>query len=161
VAALVARGVPATQSSVSRDLRALSVAKVGGRYVLPSAAHEPLAVDPSSRLAEVARFIHSVQRAGPNLLVLHTSAGAAQGVGFAIDAAGWTEIVGTVAGDDTLFLATGGAAGQRRLMARLASLVRSVRQEETPATDPPSRSEAALLSMRARSALPRRLGALR
>ena len=49
-----------------------------------------------------------------------TTAGTAQSVGIALDRAGWPEIVGTMAGDDTVFVATAAEADQRRLFERLA-----------------------------------------
>ncbi|MGB5132248.1 MAG: hypothetical protein WBO00_06510 [Steroidobacteraceae bacterium] len=107
-------GHHATQSSVSRDLRELGVAKRGDRYVLPD---EP-APAPDD-FAAVAAFVLGLQAAGPCLTVIRTSAGAAQSVAIVLDRAQWPEIVGTLSGDDTIFVATGGAAAQRRLGARL------------------------------------------
>jgi transcriptional regulator of arginine metabolism len=109
------RGFAVTQSSVSRDLRDLGVAKVSGRYVVPETA--PAA--PSDGLQPVAPFLKRVSPAGPHLTVVRTSAGAAQSVGLALDNAGWPEIVGTVAGDDTVFVATGGAREQRQFVRRV------------------------------------------
>ena len=109
------RGFESTQSSVSRDLRYLGVAKVGGRYVAPEALHE----SPAPRLGSVGRFVLGVRTAGPNLAVVQTEIGAAQSVGIAIDAAGWPEVVGTVAGDDTIFVATANLHDQRELVRRL------------------------------------------
>ncbi|MBV8201784.1 MAG: arginine repressor, partial [Acidobacteria bacterium] len=96
------QGIAATQSSVSRDLRDLGVARIGGRYVQRATAAEER--DP--RVAEVARLLRSVRPAGPYLTVVQTAVGAAQGVARAFDAAGWPEVVGSLAGDDTVFLAT-------------------------------------------------------
>ncbi len=55
------------------------------------------------------------------LTVLRTTVGAAQSVALAIDKARWPEIVGTIAGDDTIFIATESARTQRRLHERLRS----------------------------------------
>ena len=115
VARLGHEGFEATQSSVSRDLRELGVAKVGGRYVIPSPS-------PSSS-PDVAHLLRAVRPAGPHLTVLLTETGAAQAVGVALDRAGWAEIVGTIAGDDTLFLATAGPRDQSRVLHRLRSLM--------------------------------------
>jgi transcriptional regulator of arginine metabolism len=103
-------GFDATQSSVSRDLRELGVAKIGDRYVLPE---EP--VPATNGFAAVAPFVRAVRAAGPSLTVLRTTVGAAQSVALAIDKARWPEIVGTIAGDDTIFIATESARAQRRL----------------------------------------------
>ncbi|HXO29069.1 MAG TPA: arginine repressor [Thermoanaerobaculia bacterium] len=115
VAELRRQGIAATQSSVSRDLRDLGVARVGGRYV-PRARPEER--DP--RVAEVARLLRSVRPAGPYLTVVQTAVGAAQGVARALDAAGWPEVVGSLAGDDTVFLATATEQDQERLIRHLA-----------------------------------------
>ena len=56
---------------------------------------------------------------GPALTVIKTSIGTAQSVAVAIDRAEWPEVVGTISGDDTIFIATASAAGQSRLVARL------------------------------------------
>lgn len=116
---LHARGLEATQSSISRDLRDLGVAKLAGRYVVPRAPNG----DHSDELRGAARFLRGVRPAGPNLLVVTTVVGAAQPVALALDHAAWPESVGTVAGDDTLFIATAGARQQKRLLARLAALM--------------------------------------
>ena len=115
VARLRARGVEATQSSVSRDLRELGVAKQGGHYSLPNPASG--AVPESLRSSN--EFVRSIVPAGPNLLVIHTAIGAAQRVALTLDRLNWPEIVGTLSGDDTIFVATTSAANQRRLHRRL------------------------------------------
>jgi transcriptional regulator of arginine metabolism len=119
VAMLREQGIPATQSSVSRDLRDLGVAWIGGRYVLPS---EHDGRDP--KVIEVAPFLRGVRPAGSNLTVLFTLAGTAQAVGLAIDDAGWPELVGTISGDDTVFAATASARDQKRLIRRLQLFLR-------------------------------------
>ena len=113
-------GFPATQSSVSRDLRELGVAKRGDRYVLPD-ERAPVVDD----FAAVARFVRSIKPAGPNLAVVRTTVGAAQSVAIVLDRAEWPEVVGTLSGDDTIFVATSGAATQRRLLARLHDKLRA------------------------------------
>ena len=120
------RGFPVTQSSVSRDLRAIGVAKVDGAYVVP----EPEApAAPVPDLAPVAPFLRRVTPAGPHLTVVSTAVGAAQSVGLAVDRSGWPEVVGTVAGDDTLFVATGSGRAQRRLIQRLERVLRQARTD--------------------------------
>jgi hypothetical protein len=57
--------------------------------------------------------------AGTNLTVLKTTVGSAQSVAVAIDTARWPEVVGTISGDDTIFIATAGARAQRKLGERL------------------------------------------
>ena len=117
---LESEGYEVTQSSVSRDLRDLGVAKLGDRYVLAEDAAPPVA-----GLAAVAGFVDAVQSAGPNLTVVRTSTGAAQSVALAIDRERWPEIVGTLSGDDTIFIATGSARTQRLVLARLRAAIPS------------------------------------
>jgi transcriptional regulator of arginine metabolism len=117
VALLRKRGVAATQSSVSRDLRELGVAKLGDRYVLP--AHS---AQPKNDFSTLKQFVSARLTAGTNLTVLKTTIGSAQSVAVAIDTAEWPEVVGTISGDDTIFIATAGADAQRRLNDRLFAL---------------------------------------
>ena len=118
-ALLQSRGLEATQSSISRDLRDLGAAKVAGRYLVPQATDD----GHSDELREAARFLRGAKPAGPHLAVVLTVIGAAQQVAVAIDHAAWPEVVGTVAGDDTIFIATAAALQQKRLLARLAGLM--------------------------------------
>ena len=62
--------------------------------------------------------------AGDALTVLRTTIGAAQSVAIAIDKAAWPEVVGTISGDDTIFIATDGSTAQSTVVARLRSLFR-------------------------------------
>jgi transcriptional regulator of arginine metabolism len=107
----------ATQSSVSRDLRELGVGKMGDRYVLPETARQP-----RNDFAALKQFVNARLTAGTNLTVLKTTTGSAQSVAVAIDTAQWPEVIGTISGDDTIFIATAGAAAQRKLGDRLLSL---------------------------------------
>ena len=110
-------GYAVTQSSVSRDLRDLGVAKVGDRYVLAEDAAAPVA-----DLSVVAAFVRAVTPAGPNLTVVLTTTGSAQSVALAIDRSRWPEGVGTLSGDDTIFIATATARAQRVVLDRFRSL---------------------------------------
>jgi transcriptional regulator of arginine metabolism len=115
VAMLRAEGFSATQSSVSRDLKMLGAARLEHGYSLP----EPEPTDNGRSLQFVADLVRSVRTAGPYLVVITTAVGAAQRVAVTLDRTAWPEIVGTVSGDDTIFVATVNAAQQRRLSARL------------------------------------------
>jgi transcriptional regulator of arginine metabolism len=112
-------GHTATQSSVSRDLRELGVLKAGDRYLLPGATAR---VADDRDFGRLAHFVREIRPAGPTLTVVKTATGAAQSVAIAIDRAQWPELVGTISGDDTIFLATSGARQQRRVLGRLHSL---------------------------------------
>ena len=117
VALLRKSGHIATQSSVSRDLRELGVAKMGDRYVLPESA-----VPVKSDFSALKQFVNARLTAGTNLTVLKTTIGSAQSVAVAIDTARWPEVVGTISGDDTIFIATAGAQAQRKLSERLLAI---------------------------------------
>lgn len=118
------RGFRVTQPSVSRDLQEIGVAKLEGRYLPSDALAGDRAARVDARLSELAAFVSKVAAAGPYLVVVRTAPGTASPVGLAIDDADWPEVVGTVAGDDTLFIATAGRRHQVRLCARLNVLVR-------------------------------------
>ncbi len=114
VSRLRMRNFEATQSSVSRDLRDLGVAKVSGRYEAPIADLDPSSPDD---FAEVTRFLRQVCTAGPHMI--------APSVALAIDAAPWPEVAGTVAGNDTIFIATGSLGDQKKVARRLHDLTES------------------------------------
>jgi transcriptional regulator of arginine metabolism len=118
VALLRKHGHAATQSSVSRDLRELGVAKLGSRYVIPE---PPLPA--RNDFGTLKQFVRAVLTAGTNLTIVRTTVGAAQSVAVAIDGARWPEVVGTLSGDDTIFIATAGAAEQRKLGEHLRTLL--------------------------------------
>ncbi len=110
-------GLEATQSSVSRDLREIGVVKGADRYLLPAAED---ALTPS-HFEDVQAFVKGYRASGATLTVLRTTTGTAQSVALAIDKARWPEIVGTIAGDDTIFIATESPRAQRRLHQHLRS----------------------------------------
>ena len=110
---LVARGLVATQSSVSRDLKDLGAIKTSRGYELPMPASS------KEELASVAEFIRSVTSAGPHLTVIKTAIGAAQRVALALDRDDWPEIIGNIGGDDTVFVASDSAARQKILIAKI------------------------------------------
>lgn len=117
VALLQRDGHDATQSSVSRDLRELGVVKGADRYLLPAVED---ALTPS-HFETVRSFVKGYRAAGPTLTVLRTATGTAQSVAIALDKARWPEVVGTIAGDDTIFVATESGRAQRRLHDHLRS----------------------------------------
>jgi len=110
------QGFDATQSSISRDLRELGVAKAGDHYIVPMQDGAPLALN---HFTSVANFVIEVKAAGPSLTVVKTTTGTAQSVAVAIDKSDWPEIVGTISGDDTIFIATEDSKAQRKLIERL------------------------------------------
>jgi len=111
---LSAMGLAVTQSSVSRDLKDLGAVKTGDGYELPNPGR-----DGERELAAVASLIRRNSPAGPHLLVIRTAIGAAQRVALALDRTGWPEIVGNIGGDDTVFVATASATGQKQLVSKI------------------------------------------
>lgn len=122
LALLKERGIHATQSSVSRDLQALKVWRKGRHYVLPSEV-EGVEGDDVAALDDVEVFLREAKPAGPHLTIVRTVVGAAQTVAVAIDSSEWPEVAGTIAGDNTVFIATADAEGQQTLLRRLERLL--------------------------------------
>jgi len=117
--ALAAEGWKVTQSSVSRDITALKLVKVDGAYRRPARlAPEP--AHPDER--RIAEGVLAADAAGEALLVLHTPAGEANRVAVAIDRLAWGDVIGTIAGDDTIFLAVRNGAAQQRVLRQLKRL---------------------------------------
>ncbi|MGH7594312.1 MAG: arginine repressor, partial [Gemmatimonadales bacterium] len=119
--ALNQEGWEVTQSSVSRDMAALGLIKIDGIYQRPAAARVHDIVDPNER--RIAESLLSVETAGDALLVLHTPPGEAQRVGSAIDLLAWSDVVGTIGGDDTIFLATRNHVAQGHIDRQLRALM--------------------------------------
>ncbi|HTT63344.1 MAG TPA: hypothetical protein VMG35_15925 [Bryobacteraceae bacterium] len=91
-------GIAATQVTLSRDIRELRLVKT------PDGYREMLAEETGPSFATLAaEFLHDV-RIAQNLVVLRTSPGHANSVAVALDAEDWPEVVGTLAGDDTILV---------------------------------------------------------
>ena len=103
-------GVPATQSSVSRDLEELGVVKHHGHYTVPRSN------------GAAARGLLSLDLSGDNLVVARTEPGLASAVAVQIDGAAIPEIVGTLAGEDTIFVAVRDQKAQRTVMKKIWEL---------------------------------------
>jgi transcriptional regulator of arginine metabolism len=112
LAALLERaGFAVTQSSVSRDISELGIVKRHGRYVAPQAG------DGAKR-----RGLVSLDTAGASLVVAHCEPGMASAVAVEIDGATIEEIVGTLAGEDTIFVAVEDVRAQRAVMKKIWGL---------------------------------------
>ncbi|HKU60931.1 MAG TPA: hypothetical protein VJQ44_06905 [Gemmatimonadales bacterium] len=116
--ALATEGWDVTQSSVSRDISALRLAKVDGAYRRAPAGAG--VADPDER--RIADGVLTAELAGEALVVLHTPPGEANRVAVAIDRLAWADVVGTIAGDDTIFLAVRDGPAQRRVIRELRRL---------------------------------------
>ncbi|HWM90676.1 MAG TPA: hypothetical protein VN493_07920 [Thermoanaerobaculia bacterium] len=111
------RGFDVTQSSVSRDIKQLGVARSNGRYVIPSweRGNDPL--------KKVDDFIRKGVAAGPYLTILHCYPGAGRAVAQALKTAEWDEIMGIVADDDTVFVATAHNFDQKLVLGKLKRIL--------------------------------------
>jgi len=115
--ALSADGWQVTQSSVSRDIAALHLAKVDGIY---RRARNAAGRDPDE--VRIAEGVLTAEAAGDAIVVVHTPPGEANRVGVALDRLAWPEIVGTIAGDDTIFLAVSNQAAQRQVVKKIRAI---------------------------------------
>ncbi len=119
---LVRRGLRVTQATLSRDLRELKLVKTSEGYrPLNAVAEEPPALASIARA--VGEFLVDV-RPAQNLLVLKTPPGGAQPLAAAVDAEHWSEIAGTLAGDDTVLIITPSRSARAALEKRLKGLLR-------------------------------------
>ncbi len=116
-------GVFVTQATLSRDLEELHAVKVRGAYVIPPDNERPLrpAEQPPARLIRLLRELLTGADASGNLVVLRTPPGAAQFLASAIDRAGLPDILGTIAGDDTILLVAAEGVRGADIAARFAA----------------------------------------
>jgi len=112
------RGIQATQSSVSRDLRDLGAVRSKGHYTIPSWADEE-EDEQESPFRKVVPFIGEVRQAGPYQTLLLTVPGAGGIVAQAIDDAEWEDVVGTVAGVNSVLILTENFVFQKLVFQRL------------------------------------------
>ncbi len=127
VSALAERGMDVTQATVSRDLAGLGVVRGvrGGRltYLLPDDVTEGAAAAAENRLRRLLADLPLTIAEAPPLVVLRTSPGAANAIASSVDLSAWDEVVGTIAGDDTIFVACADAGAMRRFRERLEAIV--------------------------------------
>jgi transcriptional regulator of arginine metabolism len=121
---LHARGIEATQATISRDLKDLGLVKRAGdgAYVRPGADLAGPAVSEQLRRA-VSTLLRGLERVDP-LIVVRTDRGQAQGLAEWIDRAHLSEVAGTIAGDDTILLVCRGAGAADVLEKKLNDMVR-------------------------------------
>ena len=120
---LLGRGMDVTQATLSRDLRDLHLARIseagGARYVLPEAIAPD---DGKPLLATLLPQLFSRVDGVGELVVLHTVASGAQPIAEAIDQEEFDEVLGTIAGDDTILIVTRSLPARLALTARLLEL---------------------------------------
>ena len=108
------KGISVTQSSVSRDLLELGIIKIGGFYALPQKKKNGLVFG-----------ILSLEIAGDNLVVAKCEAGLASACAVRIDSVRIEEVIGTIAGDDTIFIAVRGQKDQKVVLKRVWEIFES------------------------------------
>jgi transcriptional regulator of arginine metabolism len=124
-AALRERGFRATQATISRDVAELGLVKQNRDGVLVYALPSRLAEPEASEEERLRRLLHDLPveiREAGLLLVVRTIPGSAHAVAAALDRARWGEVAGSVAGDDTLFIAFSDRSSLQRIRKRLLRL---------------------------------------
>lgn len=108
---LIERGFPVTQASVSRDLVELGIVKVNGAYASPRNAFLP-------GFGTV-----NLTTAGDNLIIAKCDSGLASAIAVKIDSSSVNEVLGTIAGDDTIFIAVENSSLQRSAIKKLLTVL--------------------------------------
>lgn len=119
-------GFVATQATISRDLEQLGAIKVRhsgqSRYALPETPPPPRTMAGEPRLRVVFRdWVRAITPAG-NLVIIKTPPGSAHIVGVTLDHSDLADVVGTICGDDTIFIATPSVEAAEALTTKLAQL---------------------------------------
>jgi transcriptional regulator of arginine metabolism len=121
-AALRERGFRTTQATISRDVAELGLVKASGRgtqaYALPPRLVEA-ETSGEDRLRALLRDLPVEFREAAPLIVIRTLPGSAHAIAAALDRARWPEVAGSIAGDDTVFVACPDRAALRRALVRL------------------------------------------
>ena len=121
-ALLATRGLIVTQATLSRDLRDLGVVRApgedGSRYMLPEMVADEAKPSLEGLLPQLFSRVDGVGE----LLVLHTLPSGAQPVAEALDAQGWPEIIGTLAGENTVLIICRSQDARAALTARIVEL---------------------------------------
>lgn len=119
---LLAKGWTVTQATLSRDLRDLGVVRApsegGARYLLPEMVADESKPSLDSLLPQLFSRIDGVGE----LIVLHTLPSGAQPIAEAVDSQGWPEIIGTLAGENTILIVCRSAEARQVLTDRLVEL---------------------------------------
>ena len=134
MALMLREGFRVTQASVSRDIREMGLVKLAGRYL---SAKRALTKQPDgSRLELEVGLITGLEPVGANLVVVKTRVGAASSVAVVLDQELGETAAGTIAGDDTVFVAVRSRCDQGQVVARLNAWLR---QTPPPGDDPDRR----------------------
>ena len=119
---LAARGIEVNQATLSRDLRAMGVLKGPEGYELPPDPAAAVADDAATALWTAVRVWLATATPAQNLVVLRTPPGGANPLAIALDRARWREVLGTIAGDDTVIVVTRQGVEAKRVAKSLLDL---------------------------------------
>ena len=125
VEALRAAGFSVTQATISRNIKEMRLTKVPlpdgrYRYALPT---EPSTFNPEVKLQRLLNDVFVAIDSAENLVVMRTLPGNAHAVAWLFDSLDWMELLGTVAGDDTILLVARSREGAEALVERIQSLL--------------------------------------
>lgn len=120
------RGFEVTQATLSRDVHELGLAKGPEGYSLPNGnGHLTAEQDAPPSVAEMIESFGLRVCQAMNQVVLRTAMGGAQPVAAALDREGWPEVVGTIAGDDTVLVICLDARHAAEVVSRLREMLES------------------------------------
>lgn len=108
---LAGRGLTVTQASISRDLEELGIIKTNGAYAPPERSTKGFGLE-----------LIAIEKAGPYMVIVKTGAGLASASTVRIDGARLPDIVGTIAGDDTIFVALKDETRQNSVIRKIHEL---------------------------------------
>lgn len=117
---LAGKGIHVTQATLSRDIRELKLMKGPGGYALPNGAEEE---NDFPMLQDVLQNFGLEVRQAQNLLVVLTTTGGAQPVAAGMDYEEWDEVVGTIAGDNTVLIICADARRAEILKTRIEAYI--------------------------------------
>jgi transcriptional regulator of arginine metabolism len=119
------RGWDVTQATLSRDLRELRLARVpspdGPRYTVSATQTPGAGGGPGALATLLPQLVTGIDGVG-EMIVVRTVIGGAQPVALALDRESWPEVLGTLGGDDTIFLVCRSASARERTMRRLKEI---------------------------------------
>lgn len=124
---LIEKGIPATQSSISRDLKFLGAVRTQGYYEIPAWMEEE---EDASPFRKVVPFIRRVKQAGPYQLFIVTAQGAGRVVAQGITESEWEDLVGIIEGDSGVLLLTENFFFQRLVYERLKHYITTTGEYE-------------------------------
>jgi len=119
------RGFEVTQATLSRDIHEMRLSKGPGGYSLPNGNGAAVEDDGPPPVAEMMESFGLRARQAMNQVVVGTMKGGAQPVAAALDREGWAEVVGTVAGDDTVLVICPDPRQASEVEARLRKMLES------------------------------------